>query len=50
MKLASKVVVACGLVVVLLSMAACNTVKGVGKDTAAVGDSIKNSAEKNGAD
>ena len=35
-----------GVVLVALSLSACNTVKGVGRDVEATGQAIENTAEK----
>lgn len=37
------------LIAVVLCVAACNTTKGLGTDIEKAGDSLKNSAERNGA-
>jgi predicted small secreted protein len=42
------VTVLCGMC--LLSLAACNTTKGAGKDLQQAGEGIQNSAERHGAD
>ena len=42
--LAKLVIVAC-----ILTLAACNTTKGVGTDIEKAGESLKDSAERNGA-
>lgn len=50
MKHASKLISVFALFIMLLSLPACNTTKGVGKDIESAGEGLKNSADKHGAD
>jgi len=45
-----KVVLLGAMIAAIMGLAACNTTKGVGKDIEKAGDSLKDSADKHGAD
>jgi predicted small secreted protein len=50
MKRAISIYAALTALAISLSLAACNTTKGLGKDVEKAGESMKESAERNGAD
>ena len=49
-KFSRSLAVVAALFLLTLSLAACNTTKGVGKDIQKAGTGLENSAEKHGAD
>lgn len=50
MKSLSRILFALAVCALFISLPACNTTKGVGKDIEKAGASLKNSADRNGAD
>lgn len=45
-----KLIIAFALVAMFITLPACNTTKGVGKDIEKAGEGLKDSASRNGAD